>query len=51
MKEKLNSIFDENIPDFPKQIPLQLPKLKKIGEDAINTPPKLQLPKLKKVEI
>jgi hypothetical protein len=39
MKEKLNSVFNERIPEFPKQVPLQLPQLKKI-----------ELPKLKKVE-
>jgi glycosyltransferase involved in cell wall biosynthesis len=39
MKEKLNRVFNERIPEFPKQVPLQLPQLKKI-----------ELPKLKKVE-
>jgi len=39
MKEKLNKVFSEKIPEFPKQIQLQLPQLKKI-----------ELPKLKKVE-
>jgi hypothetical protein len=47
MKEKLNNLFTEKIPEFPKQVQLQLPKLKKVGESET---PQLQLPKLKKVE-
>jgi hypothetical protein len=39
MKEKLGKVFEEKIPEFPKQVQLQLPKLNKI-----------ELPKLKKVE-
>lgn len=39
MQSKLKSILDARIPDFPKNIPLTLPKLKKI-----------ELPKLTKVE-
>ena len=39
MKEKIDSIFNQYIPDFPKNIELKLPKLKKI-----------ELPKLKKIE-
>lgn len=39
MQNKLKSILDTRIPDFPKQIALTLPKLKKI-----------ELPKLTKVE-
>ena len=39
MKDKVNQLFDQYIPEFPKQIQLQLPQLKKI-----------ELPKLKKVE-
>jgi len=39
MKEKLDMIFTIKIPEFPKQVQLQLPQLKKI-----------ELPKLKKVE-
>jgi len=39
MKEKLDSIFKERMPEFPKQVELKLPQLKKI-----------ELPKLKKVE-
>jgi hypothetical protein len=47
MKEKLDKLFTEKIPEFPKQVQLQLPKLKKIGDSST---PKIQLPKLKKVE-
>jgi glycosyltransferase involved in cell wall biosynthesis len=47
MKEKLNSLFTEKIPEFPKQVQLQLPQLKKIGLPKLN---KIELPKLKKVE-
>jgi len=39
MKEKLGKLFEEKIPEFPKQVQLNLPKLNKI-----------ELPKLKKVE-
>jgi hypothetical protein len=39
MKEKLGKLFEDKIPEFPKQVQLQLPKLNKI-----------ELPKLKKVE-
>jgi glycosyltransferase involved in cell wall biosynthesis len=44
MKEKLDDIFKNRIPEFPKQVQLQLPKLNKLDL------PKLQLPKLKKIE-
>ena len=49
MKEKFSSILEQNVVSAPKQVPLQLPKLKKLGEG--NTPklPKLKLPKLKKI--
>jgi glycosyltransferase involved in cell wall biosynthesis len=30
MKEKINNIFTNNIPEFPKEVQLQLPKLKKL---------------------
>jgi hypothetical protein len=39
MKDKVSQLFDQYIPEFPKQIQLQLPQLKKI-----------ELPKLKKIE-
>lgn len=47
MVETLKTLLDTNIPEFPKQVQLSLPKLKKIGE-KIETP-KIQLPKLKKL--
>ena len=49
MKSKLGEIFDSKLPNFPKQVGLTLPKLKKVGEEKTELP-KLQLPKLKKVE-
>ena len=39
MKDKLDEIFTKNIPEFPKQVEIKLPQLKKI-----------ELPKLTKVE-
>jgi len=51
MKEKFSKMLEENIVAAPKQVPLQLPKLKKIGGDNKSELPKLKLPKLKKVEI
>jgi hypothetical protein len=39
MKEKLDTVFTERIPEFPKHVQLQLPKLRKI-----------ELPSLKKIE-
>ena len=38
MKEKLGSLLDQYVPEFPKEVKLQLPQLKK-----------LELPKLKKI--
>ena len=49
MVEKLKNILNENVTEAPKQVPLQLPKLKKIGGDTKTELPKLKLPKLKKV--
>ena len=50
MKELLGSRLEELIPEFPKEVKLQLPKLKKVGETQASTElPKLKLPKLKKV--
>jgi hypothetical protein len=36
MKEKLKEILDKNIPEFPKQIELKLPQLKKIELPKLN---------------
>jgi len=51
MKEKFSKILEENVIEAPKQVPLQLPKLKKIDFKRENKPelPKLKLPKLNKV--
>lgn len=49
MKDLIAHILDKNVPEFPKQVELKLPKLKKVG-DSTPQLPKLQLPKLKKVE-
>ena len=48
MKEKLDEIISNKIPQLPKQVTLNLPKLDK----QINNPnpTKSKLPKLKKVE-
>ena len=46
MTKKLGEILDKNIPDFPEEVKLQLPKLKKLGGSE---PKKVKLPKLKKV--
>ena len=46
MKEKFSKILKENVTEAPKQVNLQLPKLK-----TSTSSPKLQLPKLKKVQI
>jgi len=52
MKEKIDSILDSKLPEFPKQVGLTLPKLKKVDNKTNSKPklPKLQLPKLKKIE-
>ena len=45
MKDKLGSILDSRIPEFPKMLGLNLPKLKKV-----ESMPEIKLPKLKKVD-
>ena len=49
MVEKLDNILTNNVTEAPKQVPLQLPKLKKIGGNTTPELPKLKLPKLKKI--
>ena len=49
MKEKLDTLLTNKLPEFPKQVALSLPKLKKVGESKMELP-KLKLPKLKKIE-
>jgi len=45
MKDKLSVILDSRIPEFPKMLGLNLPKLKKV-----ESMPQITLPKLKKVD-
>ena len=52
MTLKFEEILNKHLPKFeeqPKQVNLNLPKLKKVGEK--NEKPKLKLPKLKKVSV
>jgi len=46
MTKELGKILDRYVPEFPTEVKLQLPKLKKVGESE---QPKIKLPKLKKV--
>ena len=46
MTIKLGKILDNYVPEFPKEVKLQLPKLQKVGSTET---PKIKLPKLKKV--
>ena len=46
MTRKLGKILDKYVPEFPKEVKLELPKLKKVGSTE---QPKIKLPKLKKV--
>ena len=48
MTVELGKILDKYVSDFPQQVSLQLPKLKKVGSDT-SEPTKIKLPKLKKV--
>jgi hypothetical protein len=51
MTKKFEKILDQYLPKFeeqPKEVKLNLPKLKKISKTE--EPPKLELPKLKKVK-
>ena len=46
MTRELGKLLDKYVPDFPKEVKLELPKLKKVGSTEL---PKIKLPKLKKV--
>jgi glycosyltransferase involved in cell wall biosynthesis len=46
MTKELGKILDTYVPEFPKEVKLNLPKLKKIEP---NKPPEMKLPKLKRV--
>jgi hypothetical protein len=51
MTKKFEGILDRYLPkfeDIPKQVPLKLPKLKKMGK--VSELPKIELPKLKKIK-
>jgi|TARA_R110000824_G_scaffold125505_2_gene284670 glycosyltransferase involved in cell wall biosynthesis len=48
MTEKLDKIISPVLDKIPSQVELQLPKLKKVGDNK-TTPPKIKLPKLKKL--
>tara|TARA_Y100000593_G_scaffold94477_1_gene193759 strand:+ start:678 stop:2072 length:1395 start_codon:yes stop_codon:yes gene_type:complete len=54
MKKEFTSMMDKYIPEFPKEVQLNLPKLKKVGDTPTPvtpvTLPKIKLPKAKKVE-
>lgn len=45
----MDKVLTEKVPEFPKEVQLKLPKLKKVGENKTELP-KLKLPKLKKIE-
>ena len=46
MTKELGKILDKYVPEFPKEVELKLPKLKKVGSPVEN---EIKLPKLKKV--
>ncbi len=46
MTRELGKILDKYVPDFPEEVELKLPKLKKVGSPTNN---EIKLPKLKKV--
>ena len=46
MTIEFGKILDKYVPEFPKEVKLELPKLKKVGESET---PKIKLPKLRKV--
>ena len=50
MKEKLSNIISEKIPEFPKHVNLNLPKLNKLTTNKPTKLPELKLPKLKNLE-
>jgi len=49
MAEKLNEILKHYIPEFPKEVKLQLPKLEKIINSSNVELPIVKMPKLKKI--
>ena len=51
MKKDFQKIMDKYIPEFPKQVDLKLPTLKKVGSETKKELPKIKLPNLKKKEV
>ena len=49
MAEQLNAILSQRLPEFPKQVSLNMPSLKLPKLKKIEKTPKLQLPKLQKI--
>ena len=49
MTEEFGKILDRHVPEFPKQVELKLPKLKKVSSNSNKKPATIKLPKLKKV--
>jgi glycosyltransferase involved in cell wall biosynthesis len=54
MTKQLGILLDQYIPEFPKEVKLELPKLKKVGAkgdtgDTKQPTPEMKLPKLKRV--
>jgi glycosyltransferase involved in cell wall biosynthesis len=47
MTRELGKLLDKYVPEFPEEVELKLPKLKKVNASS-GPPPKLKLPKLKK---
>ena len=48
MADKFNGIINDVLKEVPQAVSLNLPKLKKVGDDS-SQPAKIKLPKLKKV--
>ena len=46
MTKDFGQILDKYVPEFPKEVKLELPKLKKVNESK--PPEKIKLPKLKR---
>ena len=49
MEEKIDEVLSKYIPDFPKQVQINLPKLNKINKGVKQELPKVKLPKLQKI--
>jgi len=49
MAEKLNNVLNSNLPNFPKQVELNMPTLNLPKLNKVESAPELKLPKLKKL--